>query len=318
MTSWPTHCVRCGTDLGTVSSTVSKFNTDTICLHCVMREKAHPGYVAADAAEVSAVLAGDFNFPGVGCPDVLLLPPCSAEAVLLSIAQMSGAQAYFTALEAGGRGVHPCVSAQYDVDQFSFADGSVIRFEHTTPLSISILQYSNPSRRPRVAKLVTLQILVDEEDENRIADGLNDMLREAAKPVDPENDGGHSWIIDWRLAWCGNQMLTQSVSEEINDAICNGTYSEGDAFPGRSVPLLPGFEYDLIATDPKVLDSIWIAVPSHRPKDEGGDLSVLLKRTHEGAIVDIQPANQEDRQEILSTAVAEFSDAAHPEEAVPA
>ena len=29
-----------------------------------------------------------------------------------------------------------------------------------------------------MAKLVTLQILVDEEDESRIADGLNDMLRE--------------------------------------------------------------------------------------------------------------------------------------------
>jgi hypothetical protein len=96
------------------------------------------------------------------------------------------------------------------------------------------------------------------------------------------------------------------------------TYREGDAFPGQSVPLLPGFEYDLIATDPKVLDSLWITVPSHRPKDEGGDLSVLLKRTHEGAIVDIQPTNQEERQEILATTAAEFSDATHPEEAVPA
>jgi chromosomal replication initiation ATPase DnaA len=45
---------------------------------------------------------------------------------------------------------------------------------------------------------------------------------------------------------------------------------------------------------------------------------VLLTRTHEGAIVDIQPTNQEDRQEILATTAAEFSDATHPEEAVPA
>ena len=318
MTSWPTHCARCGADLGTVSSTVSKFNTDTICLPCKMREKAHPSYVAADAAEVAAVLAGDLNFPGVGCPDVLLSPPCSAETVLLSIAHMSGAQAFFSTIEAGGQCVQPSDPIQGDVDQFSFADGSVIRFTHTTPLSISIIQYSNLSRSPRVAKLVTLQILVDEEDESRIADGLNDMLREAAKPVDPDDADGRSWIIDWRLAWCDDQMLTQSVSEEINDAICNGTYSEGDAFPGQSVPLLPGFEYDLIATDPKVLDSLWITVPSLRPKDEGGDLSVLLTRTHEGAIVDIQPTNQEDRQEILATTAAEFSDATHPEEAVPA
>ncbi len=78
-----------------------------------------------------------------------------------------------------------------------------------------------------MAKLVTLQILVDEEDESRIADGLNDMLREAAKPVDPDDADGRSWIVDWRLAWCDDQMLTQSVSEEINDAICNGTWPSG-------------------------------------------------------------------------------------------
>ena len=168
-----------------------------------------------------------------------------------------------------------------------------------------------------MAKIVTLLILVDEDDDSRIADGLNDMLRTAAQPVDPDDADARSWIIDWRLAWAGDQMLLQPVPDEVADAICNDTYIEGDAFPGQAVPLLPGFEYDLIATDPKAMDSLWITVPAHRPTEEGGDLSVLVKRTHEGAIVDIWPTSQEDGKECLSSAAAEFSDASRAEEAAP-
>lgn len=168
-----------------------------------------------------------------------------------------------------------------------------------------------------MAKIVTLQILVDEDDDSRIADGLNDMLRTAAQPVDPDDADARSWIIDWRLAWAGDQMLLQAVPDEIGDAICNDTYIEGDAFPGQAVSLLPGFEYNLIATDPKAMDSLWITVPALLPADEGGDLSVLIKRTHEGAIVDIWPTNQEDGNECLSTAAAEFSDSSRAEESAP-
>lgn len=168
-----------------------------------------------------------------------------------------------------------------------------------------------------MAKIVTLQILVDEDDDSHIADGLNDMLRTAAQPVDPDDADARSWIIDWRLAWAGDQMLLQAVPDEIGDAICNDTYIEGDAFPGQAVSLLPGFEYNLIATDPKAMDSLWITVPALLPADEGGDLSVLIKRTHEGAIVDIWPTSQEDGNECLSTAAAEFSDASRAEESAP-
>ncbi len=168
-----------------------------------------------------------------------------------------------------------------------------------------------------MANIVTLQILVDEDDDSRIADGLNDMLRTAAQPVDPDDADARSWIIDWRLAWAGDKMLLQPVPDEIGDAICNDTYIEGDAFPGQAVSLLPGFEYNLIATDHKAMDSLWITVPAHRSADEGGDLSVLVKRTHEGAIVDIWPTSQEDGNECLSTAAAEFIDASCAEDSAP-
>lgn len=65
-------CHRCGNDAG--SGTMSRFNTDWICPECEEREKAHPAYPAAAAAELAAVQAGNYNFPGVGCPPDLYLP----------------------------------------------------------------------------------------------------------------------------------------------------------------------------------------------------------------------------------------------------
>ena len=164
-----------------------------------------------------------------------------------------------------------------------------------------------------MAKIVTLEILVDSDNESEISDGLNDMLRTAQTPVDPDDVDARSWIIDWRLGYGGGLLRTQDISVSIEDAIVNGTYSEGDAFPSQSVPLHPGFEYSLLATDAKAMDSLWITVPALCDKTEGGDLSVLLKRTHEGAIVDIWPAKQEDQAEILSTAAAMFADVPMPE-----
>lgn len=61
---FPTHCVRCAAPLS--SSTMSRFNTDTICLPCDRDERDAPGYPAAAEAELAAVRRGDRNFPGVG------------------------------------------------------------------------------------------------------------------------------------------------------------------------------------------------------------------------------------------------------------
>ena len=62
----PESCERCGADLGRVASTMSRFNTQTICLPCSEDEREAPGYIAAATAETTAVQQGDMNFPGVG------------------------------------------------------------------------------------------------------------------------------------------------------------------------------------------------------------------------------------------------------------
>jgi len=50
---------------------MSKFNTETICMDCEAKERAHPRYAEADRAESEAVRRGDYNFPGIGKPEDL-------------------------------------------------------------------------------------------------------------------------------------------------------------------------------------------------------------------------------------------------------
>lgn len=63
---WPRRCARCGADLAVVTSTVSYFNRDTICIDCKQDETEAPGYKDAVATETAAVSSGNYNFPGVG------------------------------------------------------------------------------------------------------------------------------------------------------------------------------------------------------------------------------------------------------------
>jgi recombinational DNA repair protein (RecF pathway) len=60
------ECERCGTQ--TTTTTMSRFNTETICMSCEEREKKHPLYKKAQEAELKAVQQGNFNFPGIGKP----------------------------------------------------------------------------------------------------------------------------------------------------------------------------------------------------------------------------------------------------------
>ncbi len=65
-----TNCDRCKKPL-TGTRIMSKFNKDCICEECLKKEKAHPKYKEASDAELKAVQAGDYDFPGIGLPDDL-------------------------------------------------------------------------------------------------------------------------------------------------------------------------------------------------------------------------------------------------------
>ena len=66
------QCDRCGQT--TTVTTMSFFNTETICMLCMRREKAHPDYARAHATDTNAVRRGEYNFKGIGCPPELYHP----------------------------------------------------------------------------------------------------------------------------------------------------------------------------------------------------------------------------------------------------
>lgn len=56
-------CERCG--LKTNSTTMSIFNTETICMDCKKCEREDPEYDAASRAESKEVQRGNYNYEGV-------------------------------------------------------------------------------------------------------------------------------------------------------------------------------------------------------------------------------------------------------------
>lgn len=77
-----------------------------------------------------------------------------------------------------------------------------------------------------MAKIVTVQFLVSEEDESDIMDGLNDALRTIVNPMGSGSAEG-SFIIDYNVA-----LRMRDAGTEIAKSIQAGTYSEGSSFPG--------------------------------------------------------------------------------------
>ena len=138
MNHFPTHCARCGADLATVGSIMSKFNQDTICMGCKARELAHPDYKAADAAEIAAVRAGNYNFPGIGAPAVLFRPACIAEQVAMRIRGKPSDEATVIALDHGGQAVD---DPDANSARYRFTDCSEISIVLISPVGCTVTLY---------------------------------------------------------------------------------------------------------------------------------------------------------------------------------
>lgn len=95
-----------------------------------------------------------------------------------------------------------------------------------------------------MAKIVTVQLMVDDDDEQRIAAGLNDMFQAAMQPVDPDQDK-YGWLLDCRLTDKAGNLCMTDVPAEIADAVVNETYEPGDAFAGGEISLAQGLALDL-------------------------------------------------------------------------
>jgi len=64
------YCDRCGLPHNNIT-TMSKFNTDTICMPCKDKEILHPEYEKASQAEIAEIKKGNYNFEGIGLPSDL-------------------------------------------------------------------------------------------------------------------------------------------------------------------------------------------------------------------------------------------------------
>jgi hypothetical protein len=60
------NCHRCNVE--TNCHTMSKFNTQLICMDCKKKEREHPDYEKASRVELLHVKQGNFNFKGIGKP----------------------------------------------------------------------------------------------------------------------------------------------------------------------------------------------------------------------------------------------------------
>ncbi|MDO9236203.1 MAG: hypothetical protein Q7U28_09260 [Aquabacterium sp.] len=75
-----------------------------------------------------------------------------------------------------------------------------------------------------MAKIATIHLLVNEDEEAAIADGLNDALRGITHPMG-SGSAPRSFILDYSFA-----ALTAEVSPEIEKTLKEGVYLEGHAF----------------------------------------------------------------------------------------
>ncbi len=58
------NCQRCGNE--TISTIMSMFNTQMICMDCKDGEKENPKYEEAVRREAEEVKKGNYNFEGIG------------------------------------------------------------------------------------------------------------------------------------------------------------------------------------------------------------------------------------------------------------
>ena len=69
-----------------------------------------------------------------------------------------------------------------------------------------------------MAKVITLQVLVRDDDTQRIEDGLQDMLAAAQSPVDPDAED-QPWLAGWSIKSIDpvNEVVEKAVAAGVED-----------------------------------------------------------------------------------------------------
>lgn len=91
-----------------------------------------------------------------------------------------------------------------------------------------------------MAHLVTLTLLINDDNDGHVCDGVNEMLRTAQQPIE---QGGDFWLVDWSLD------NVRPTLKELDKSLTKGSYAEGDlqrdwvAFSAKEAATDPGSNY---------------------------------------------------------------------------
>lgn len=88
-----------------------------------------------------------------------------------------------------------------------------------------------------MAQVITLQILVRDDDTQRIEEGLKDMLAAAQSPVDPDADA-QPWLASWSI------KSIDSVNEVVEKAVAGGGPDLANVLDQQFVICFPGTKPD--------------------------------------------------------------------------
>ncbi len=77
-----------------------------------------------------------------------------------------------------------------------------------------------------MAFIATVQILVDEPTAAEARENLEQLFESARVTSVDQTDDDRNWLVDWVFD------EVYAAGEDVDDAITNDTYEEGDAFEG--------------------------------------------------------------------------------------
>lgn len=130
-----------------------------------------------------------------------------------------------------------------------------------------------------MAKVVTLQILVDAESGSDAENVLNKLLEPLKGSYRHDGKQCASRVIDYKLADGNGEIYATPVLAEVDDAISNKDYVDGQAFrePDSHLELPNGHTYNIGA------GSLWLNASTHGQSTSG--VTLYVRRDFHGVTV---------------------------------
>ena len=138
-----------------------------------------------------------------------------------------------------------------------------------------------------MAKVVTLQILVDAESGGDAENALNELLGPLKDSFRRAGKQSASRVIDFKLTDGNDELYATPVLAEVDAAISDETYVDGQAFraPDNHLELPNGHTYNIGA------ESLWLNATMHGKSTSG--VTLYINRDFHGVTVNAYKIGRE-------------------------